>query len=68
MSSKESERLNKEFENGRLCVDSGRYEEAIEIYDKIIEAGGDKENCALLESSFNNRGVAKCMLGEIRKE
>lgn len=66
------EMTEKDFYKGKLNLDSGRYVEALAIYDNLISGNekfaGDKDADLLLETSLNNRGVAKCKLGLISRD
>src|SRR5215210_2916802 len=65
------EQSEKTFYIGKRYLDSGRFRNAIEIYDKLISDNykflGIKEADLLLETSFNNRGCAKCGLARMTK-
>lgn len=66
------ELTDKEFYIGKRYLDSGRFRNAIEIYDKLINENykflGDKDADLLLETSLNNRGCAKCGLAKITND
>lgn len=67
-----AEYSDKEFYKGKRYLDSGRYLDAIEIYDNLISLNekfaGNKEVNILLETSLNNRGIAKCKVALQRKD
>lgn len=66
------EQTDKIFYVGKRYLDSGRFRNAIDIYDKLIAKNykflGDKDANLLLETSLNNRGCAKCGLAKIKND
>lgn len=59
--------VSKEFEKGKASLNTGNYEQAIEIFSKLIdivkpEIVDDKEAKLTWDTSLNNRGLAKCKL------
>lgn len=65
------EQVDKFFYIGKRYLDSGRFREAIEVYDKLIAENykflGHKDANLLIETSLNNRGCAKCKLALVTK-
>lgn len=65
-------RYEREFEKGKRYLDSGRYQEALQVYDNLInevsKEMGDEYADLLLETSYNNRGMAKCKIALYRKD
>lgn len=56
----------KKFYKGKRFLDSGRYREALEIYEDLIAENSkfldNSEAQLLIETSLNNRGCAKCQI------
>lgn len=67
-----SAEVDRIFYKGKRLLDSGRYQEAIQVYDELItfaEKFKDNPDAILtLETSLNNRGVSLCKLGLIKKD
>ena len=68
----EEDAVHKLFYYGKRLLDSGYYERALEIFTHLIEVSEkEKDNFeaqVTLETSLNNRGIANCKLGLIRKD
>ena len=60
------------FYKGKRLLDSGRYREAIEVYNGLIsfaENFKDNQDAILtLETSLNNRGMSLCKLGLLKND
>ena len=65
------EQAHRQFVKGKQLLDSGRYEEAIQIFTELIQISEssleDKAAKITYETSLNNRGVAKCEIGWDRR-
>lgn len=63
-----NDRIKQEFIKGKSLLDEGRHEESIKIFDELIEISISEvdsyEDNLTLHTSLNNRGIAKCKLGE----
>lgn len=72
MKENKKEETDKYFNQGKLYLDSGCYLEAIRIFDNLILGDidflSDQKVKVLLETSYNNRGVAKCNLAIQKKD
>lgn len=66
------EDVDRKYYKGKRLLDSGRYREAIEIYNGLIafaENYKDNEDGILtLQTSLNNRGISLCKLGLLQKD
>lgn len=67
------ELVDQQFNKGKALLDSGHYQESINIYDKLIpyvqqfipdEEGAD----VTVHTALNNRGAAKCKLAKKTKD
>lgn len=61
-------KIKLDFIKGKKMLDEGRHEESIKIFDALIEISINEvdsyEDNITLHTSLNNRGIAKCKLGE----
>lgn len=64
--------IDRTFYKGKRLLDSGRYREAIEVYNELISfAENFKDNPdanLTLEISLNNRGMSLCKLGLLKND
>lgn len=64
--------VDRTFYKGKRLLDSGRYREAIEVYNELISfAENFKDNpdaILTLETSLNNRGMSLCKLGLLKND
>ena len=66
------ERSDKDFYKGKRLLDTGRYREAIDVYNALIEYASNYTNepdaILTLETSYNNRGLSLCKLGLMKHD
>lgn len=64
----ENNKIKQDFVKGKHLLDQGKHEESIKIFDALIEISINEldsyEDNITLHTSLNNRGIAKCKLGE----
>lgn len=65
----ENNKIKQDFLKGKNLLDQGKHEESIKIFDALIEISINEldsyEDNVTLHTSLNNRGIAKCKLGEV---
>lgn len=64
----DKDEISKNFTKGKSLLDSGYYNESIDLFTQIIDATQtlieeDEDAKVTWNTSLNNRGVAKCKLG-----
>jgi tetratricopeptide (TPR) repeat protein len=66
------EKMSKRFNEATVLLNNLNYDGAVEAFSAIIDEvkpyQAENDAKITLEVSYNNRGVAQCLLGRIRKD